>query len=85
MRVKTVTALGIGIVAAVFLLRGGVQGPIASSEAAPTAGGNSLDDIIQKIPDLPPIVILRLRNMTALDACRRWNTLPMWCMPRTVD
>ena len=29
---------------------------------------DKIDDLIQQIPELPPIVILRLRNMTAIDA-----------------
>jgi SulP family sulfate permease len=29
---------------------------------------DKIDDLMQQIPDLPPIVILRLRNMTAIDA-----------------
>ena len=29
---------------------------------------DKIDDLVQQIPELPPIVILRLRNMTAIDA-----------------
>jgi SulP family sulfate permease len=29
---------------------------------------DKIDDIVHKLPELPPIIILRLRNMTALDA-----------------
>ncbi len=29
---------------------------------------DKIDDLVQQIPELPPIVVLRLRNMTALDA-----------------
>ena len=29
---------------------------------------DKIDDLMQQIPELPPIVILRLRNMTAIDA-----------------
>src|ERR1700726_5198895 len=29
---------------------------------------DKLDAIVSRLPDLPPIVILRLRNMTALDS-----------------
>jgi len=29
---------------------------------------DKIDDLMQQIPDLPPIIILRLRNMTAIDA-----------------
>jgi SulP family sulfate permease len=29
---------------------------------------DKIDELMQQIPDLPPIVILRLRNMTAIDA-----------------
>ncbi len=29
---------------------------------------DKIDDITRKLPDLPPIVVLRLRNMTAIDA-----------------
>src|SRR6266699_2368091 len=29
---------------------------------------DKIDDLVQQIPDLPPIVVLRLRNMTAIDA-----------------
>jgi SulP family sulfate permease len=29
---------------------------------------DKIEDVIRKIPELPPIVVLRLRNMTAIDA-----------------
>ena len=29
---------------------------------------DKIDDLVQQIPELPPVVILRLRNMTAIDA-----------------
>jgi len=29
---------------------------------------DKIDDLVQQVPELPPIVILRLRNMTAIDA-----------------
>jgi SulP family sulfate permease len=29
---------------------------------------DKIDDLVQQIPELPPIIILRLRNMTAIDA-----------------
>jgi hypothetical protein len=47
MRAKTLTALAIATGAAAFFLRGGVNTPIATSSAAPTAA-NPLDDIIQR-------------------------------------
>ena len=47
MRAKTLTALAIAIGAAALLLHGGVNTPIATSNAAAT-GANPLDDIIQR-------------------------------------
>ena len=40
---------------------------------------DKIDDLMQQIPSLPPIVILRLRNMTAIDATayahwKNWRT-----------
>jgi SulP family sulfate permease len=29
---------------------------------------DKIDEVIQRIPELPPIIVLRLRNMTAIDA-----------------
>ena len=40
---------------------------------------DKIDDLMQQIPELPPIVILRLRNMTAIDATgyARWKNWPI--------
>ena len=47
MRAKALTTLAIAIAATMFFLRGGVNTPVATSNAAPSAA-NSLDDIIQR-------------------------------------
>src|SRR5262249_41521182 len=47
MRAKTLIALAIAIIAAAFFLRGGVDTPVPTSNAAATAA-NPLDDIIQR-------------------------------------